>query len=217
MNWTASLLRNQLKKERLAYEKSLTDWQQRVYQQQIIIANLQTQITKQQVNPQQTKKLTKPELSLTSAIASAGKKKLKNLLGLAAESSESEEEVFYSPELTPLPEPIIVNVEPVKKPTAKEKRWQNIHANFTKELIQEWESKNFTLEACRGWININSPHEQNQAIYEANYYAWLRDIKKVDAEWVLNHGNSEQLRKEFAERERDENISNYDTASEGEE
>jgi len=81
--------------------------------------------------------------------------------------------------------------------TNQEKDWKNINSNFTPELTQEWIKHGFTYEQCQEWINIVSPQQQNQAIKESAYYTWLRDVKKVDAEWVLNHGQVEQLGQEF--------------------
>ena len=74
-----------------------------------------------------------------------------------------------------------------------ERVWTNINPNFTPELIQEWKLYGFTYEECADWMNI----EQELAIYNPAYYAWLRDIKRVDPEWVLNHGNAEELQNEY--------------------
>jgi len=75
--------------------------------------------------------------------------------------------------------------------------WTNIHPNFTLELIQDWQNHNFTSQQARDWINIHSPTDQNQAIQEPEYYAWLRDIKQVDSDWVLNHGSHQALKQEY--------------------
>jgi len=75
--------------------------------------------------------------------------------------------------------------------------WKKINSNFTSGLIQEWVNHGFTIEQCRDWINISPPSQQSLAIKEPSYYAWLRDIKKVNPEWVLNEGDSQQLGLEF--------------------
>ena len=79
----------------------------------------------------------------------------------------------------------------------RERNWKNINPNFTPELVQEWKNHGFTYEECADWININSPEKQDRAIKEVAYYAWLRDIKQVDSEWVLNQGNERALGLEF--------------------
>jgi DNA-binding transcriptional MerR regulator len=78
----------------------------------------------------------------------------------------------------------------------KLKRWKNIQQSFTSELIQEWKNLGFTYEQTKNWVETSSPSQQEQAIQEPSYYAWLRDIKRVDAEWVLNHGQETDLKKE---------------------
>ena len=75
--------------------------------------------------------------------------------------------------------------------------WTNLHPSFTPQLIQAWQKHNFTYEQTRDWINIHSPADQTQAIQEPEFYAWLRDIKKVDSDWMLNHGNHQALKQEY--------------------
>ena len=78
--------------------------------------------------------------------------------------------------------------------------WQNIHPNFIPQLIQAWQNQGFTYQQARDWINIYSPADQVQAIQEPEFHAWLRDIKQVDSDWVLNHGNRRALRQEFQQQ-----------------
>lgn len=75
--------------------------------------------------------------------------------------------------------------------------WKNINPNFTPELVQEWINNGFTYEQCQEWINTSSPWQHNRAIKEPVYYAWLRDAKKVNSEWVINQGNEQELGQEF--------------------
>jgi hypothetical protein len=77
--------------------------------------------------------------------------------------------------------------------------WTTIHSNFTSELISLWKKYNFAAFEVKNWININSPANQAREIKNPAYYAWLRDIKKVDSEWVHNHGNNASLKKEYQE------------------
>jgi hypothetical protein len=81
--------------------------------------------------------------------------------------------------------------------THQEKDWRDINPNFTPTLVQEWKKYGFTYEECADWINIGSPTRQSIAIKEPAYHAWLRDIKKVDAEWILNEGNQQELNQEY--------------------
>ena len=92
--------------------------------------------------------------------------------------------------------------KPEEKPSNNQNwtKWKNISSNFTEELVKEWLNKGFTYETCADWVNINHPNQQNQAIKEANFYAWLRDTKKLTPEWMLNYGNSEELRREYDDR-----------------
>ena len=79
----------------------------------------------------------------------------------------------------------------------RERNWKNINPNFTPELVQEWKNYGFTYEECADWINVSPLNQQNRAIKEPAYYAWLRDVKQVDSYWVLNEGDSKQLSQEF--------------------
>lgn len=70
--------------------------------------------------------------------------------------------------------------------------WVNIHSNFTNQkLIEKWLNNNFTYEQTKEWIDIGL------SSHDAGFYAWIRDIKKKDAEWVLNYGSEVQLRNEY--------------------
>jgi len=80
-----------------------------------------------------------------------------------------------------------------------ERVWTNINSNFTTELVQEWKLCGFTYEECADWMNIVAANQQDLAIYNPTYYAWLRDMKRVDPEWVLNYGNVEELQREYHE------------------
>jgi len=69
--------------------------------------------------------------------------------------------------------------------------WTNLNLSFTEELINHWQSNNFTYQQTQEWINIGlQPNDYNFA-------SWLRDIKQLSAEEVLNHYNLETLNQEF--------------------
>lgn len=76
--------------------------------------------------------------------------------------------------------------------------WKDIHLDFNyhgwdweTNYQRQWESKGFTYWTTKDWIDIGFKPQ------EANYCAWLRDSKQVDAEWVLNYGDNEQLQREY--------------------
>ena len=69
--------------------------------------------------------------------------------------------------------------------------WQNIHSDFTPELIKDWRNFGFTLQQTREWINIG------MSINDAGLCAWLESSKKMNAEWVLNHGDYQKLQNEY--------------------
>lgn len=72
--------------------------------------------------------------------------------------------------------------------------WQEnnyLFKNFTEKLTQKWINHDFNKSEARKWL------ESNLKITEANFAQWLRDTKKVDAKWLLDQGDEEELRKEF--------------------
>lgn len=71
--------------------------------------------------------------------------------------------------------------------------WKTINLSFTIELVHSWKKMGFGYQQCQDWINIG----MNPA--DANFCAWLRDIKKVDTEWLLNYGEVEKLQSEYQE------------------
>lgn len=87
--------------------------------------------------------------------------------------------------------------EEESKEQNESKNWRNINSNFTLKLIRKWQDLGFTYGQCADWIRINSNQRQDQAIKEFAYYAWLRDEKKVNAEWILSNGSEQELRQEF--------------------
>lgn len=76
--------------------------------------------------------------------------------------------------------------------------WSNISNEFrtNPEYIQGWYDKKFDYETAKSWMDI-FPIDDKEKIKYFAYCAWLRDIKKKNAEWVLNHGNSEELQTEY--------------------
>lgn len=73
---------------------------------------------------------------------------------------------------------------------SSERNWRGIHHDFTPELVQWWQECGFSYKETSDWINIG------MVITDAEFCAWLRDVKRADAEWVLNHGNVKQLQNE---------------------
>lgn len=69
--------------------------------------------------------------------------------------------------------------------------WKEIHSDFTEELKDEWINKGFSYEEVKDWIGVGL------GVNEANFADWLRGIKKINTEWVLSHGNEQELREEY--------------------
>lgn len=69
--------------------------------------------------------------------------------------------------------------------------WKNIHPDFTNQLQAEWAKQRFSYWETKEWISIGFTPQ------DAKYCAWLRDEKKVDANWALNYGDREQLLTEY--------------------
>jgi len=63
--------------------------------------------------------------------------------------------------------------------------------NFTEELAQEWIKVGFNKKETREWL------ESGLQPTEARFAQWLRDIKKVDAEWFLDEGDEDELKREY--------------------
>ncbi|MCE8159244.1 MAG: protein kinase [Candidatus Moeniiplasma glomeromycotorum] len=97
----------------------------------------------------------------------------------------------------------------IKKIFSK-KDWQYIHRDFTPELKRkkEWEEQGFDYEQTKEWIDIGMEPE------DIDYCVWLRDIRKVNPEWVLNYGDDKKLREEYEEYTRVEENSNNISDSE---
>lgn len=77
------------------------------------------------------------------------------------------------------------------------KDWSNISPQFriNPELIQPWYDNKFDYETAKTWMDIFGTDPE--AVKTARFCAWMRDIKKKNAEWTLNHGNLEELRAEY--------------------
>ncbi|RHZ36578.1 hypothetical protein [endosymbiont GvMRE of Glomus versiforme] len=86
--------------------------------------------------------------------------------------------------------------------------WINTHLSFTPQLIKTWQSYGFTFEQTRDWINIHAPSDQEQAIQEPEFYAYLRDEWQLSPEQVLNDNNIrlEDLRKQFREYQQSQQL-----------
>ena len=79
--------------------------------------------------------------------------------------------------------------------------WNNLHSDFNFETSQEWKSLGFRIEQARDWINAGlKPQDLKLCV-------WLRDVKQVDANWVLNFASEKELRQEFEEWKQGELIS----------
>ena len=70
-------------------------------------------------------------------------------------------------------------------------KWKNINSKFTNNLIEIWKSKDFTYIQVKEWIDVGFN------IVDCSLVHWIRNYKKKTAEWCLNYGNIEELRKEY--------------------
>ena len=70
------------------------------------------------------------------------------------------------------------------------RNWKNIKFDFTPELVQEWKSYGFNYDEVKDWISAGIKTT------EAEFCSWLKKVKKVDSEWILNHGKVEKLQNE---------------------
>lgn len=75
--------------------------------------------------------------------------------------------------------------------SSRERDWRNIHRDFSPELTWWWQECGFSYEEARDWINIGI------GIDDVEFCAWLRNVKKLNAEGVLNYENVEQLKNEY--------------------
>ena len=71
------------------------------------------------------------------------------------------------------------------------KEYGNPFLDFTEEITQKWINCGFNKEQTKEWLNIGLKTN------DADYAQWLRDIKKVDSEWLFNHRDDIQLREEY--------------------
>jgi len=78
-----------------------------------------------------------------------------------------------------------------KKITFPNRNWQNIHSDFTPPLIELWQMLYFTYEQAQDWINIGLQPA------DADFCYWIRKVKKLTPEQVLNENDLEQLRSEY--------------------
>jgi Leucine-rich repeat (LRR) protein len=69
--------------------------------------------------------------------------------------------------------------------------WQNIHPNFTEELQKSWKNLKFSYMQTKDWINIGLTPQDYQLAY------FLKNIKNLTPEKVLNHENVECLKIEY--------------------
>jgi len=68
--------------------------------------------------------------------------------------------------------------------------WKEIHLDFTEELQKEWENKGFSYEEVKRWISTGLK------VNDANYVKWLKDVRKVSSDWVLNNNSENEELKE---------------------
>ena len=61
------------------------------------------------------------------------------------------------------------------------KNWQEINTEFTEELQKDWESRGFSYEECKEWIDAG------MKTTEADFCAWLRNSKKLTVKQIYKY------------------------------
>lgn len=83
--------------------------------------------------------------------------------------------------------------------------WNNLHTDFDFATSQRWRNLGFSVRQARDWINAGfQPQDLKLCV-------WLRDIKKIDADWVLNYSNEKDLRREFEDWKQGELIAQIES------
>ncbi|WP_147410846.1 Ulp1 family isopeptidase [endosymbiont GvMRE of Glomus versiforme] len=85
--------------------------------------------------------------------------------------------------------------------------WKDINSNFTTQSAEAWQKNGFTYEQTRDWNNIHASNDQEQAIKEPEFYAYLRDEIVLSPEQVLNDNSISlaDLKDKFREYTANEN------------
>ncbi|MCE8167820.1 MAG: HET domain-containing protein [Candidatus Moeniiplasma glomeromycotorum] len=74
--------------------------------------------------------------------------------------------------------------------------WTKLHSSFTDELINQWQSHNFTANQVRDWINTGLQPT------DYNFCAWLRDeVKMTPIEFLNDSSSIEELKEQFSEHQ----------------
>ncbi|WNE40200.1 MAG: Chromosome partition protein Smc [Mycoplasmataceae bacterium] len=78
------------------------------------------------------------------------------------------------------------------------KHWKNIHSDFDyqgreweTDYKSLWEANNFTFEETQNWINSGLKPQ------DADFCAYLRDIRQLEVLTMLNFGNLKSLRTDY--------------------
>ncbi|KLL05028.1 MAG: hypothetical protein MRERV_7c083 [Mycoplasmataceae bacterium RV_VA103A] len=80
--------------------------------------------------------------------------------------------------------------------------------NFTEELTQEWINAGFNKKEAREWL------ETGLQPSDAGFAQWLRNSEEKDAEWFLDGGDNEELKKKYKDfLKEDENESSVSQSS----
>jgi hypothetical protein len=69
--------------------------------------------------------------------------------------------------------------------------WKLVNSEFTPEMVKAWKQAGFSAEEVKEWLEIGL------GVKDACLARWLRDIKRLGVEAVLNFGDLGELRREF--------------------
>ena len=76
-----------------------------------------------------------------------------------------------------------------KLPTEWE--WKLVNSELNLERVKEWKQADFKAEEVKEWLEIGL------GVEDAYLAKWLKDVKGLGVEAVLNFGDLEELRREF--------------------
>jgi hypothetical protein len=78
-----------------------------------------------------------------------------------------------------------------------DKDWSVIAMEFknSPNYIDEWYKYKFNYESAKGWMDTWGTNPDR--IKKAGFCAWLRNVKRKNAEWLTNHGKLAELELEY--------------------
>jgi len=135
------------------------------------------------------------ELTKNQDIFKKNVKKIKELNDEVDEEEESEKQefLFHFVVEESLPEMEIPTYQERRRDDTPPENWASIDPWFSEVANRnKWIYEGFIYNEVRDWINIGLNFE------DYRFVGWLKKVKKMTSEQVLNHSNLQELRDEFA-------------------